>query len=118
MTVSEAVAELQRLEGQQATIEHALGEPTRRGEALRVVLAELEQAEQYVRAEEAEARLASVPALVEALQDLMAYVVELEGLHGPAVAVRGSKFPDGAAALGDRVRAVLTVYEQSQGNAE
>ncbi len=69
MTVSEAVAELQRLEGQQATIEHALGEPTRRGEALRVVLAELEQAERNLNGysemlDKAEARLAKVPALV------------------------------------------------------
>lgn len=58
----------------------------------------------------AEAREA---ALREALKDLYAYVIELEGMHGVAVAVRGGKYPNRAKEIGERVRAALATSEET-----
>ena len=55
-----------------------------------------------------------VPALVEALRDLFAYVHELEQRFTVNVAVRGDSFPHGAAELGARVQSVLAAFEQEQ----
>ncbi len=64
------------------------------------------------RAKRAEARLVSVPALVEALRAIQAVAVMSQSHHAEQLRLDWLREIEG------RVRAVLTVYEQSQGNTE